>query len=502
MFTEQRVQRTNNQSRSLCLVNRDAVKDLKIPGFEHQTTPFIERSLMTSKPSTFRIIPGFDERGEILGTLKEGYDRSMLDKDPASCLSGTFCSVSAIQPFGNQWRDAVLTAYPPGSVDEENRIANGEMSVLEKFSRVVNFCTDTLKKGRRPMQAHQDWFRWTALKGSLGKVKWRFMFQAIMFQDSGRYFTHRNEETGQEEYRNMVGVISVDQQASIMEFMEGLATPAMMSQPVSVFTNSNLGPVAELDGIWCYAHPEEAYGDNNIKNKLVPRPYPVGSSVDTPPTAYPLQADWVRSVWQPWARLLKWYTKEEQFQLIAEVFGPDTVNYFFEALGDDRYTAFIPMDIRQKGYGRYSGMLQRPVNMGASYGSAPSPAVPQIPPQMPVMPTHSVSAPVSTVSTPVPTHTPSPSAMPMVPPMPTMSSPKVAESCAPAPVISSEPDTIGHMPKAPATPSNLPPAVQEMMKQAMAAGVQVSNPPPVIQNLGLPKVPTVNLDDIVPSEED
>lgn len=503
MFTETRIQKTqNSQNKSLCLVNRDYVKDIKIPGFEHQTTPFLERSLMTSKPSTFRIIPGYDSNGEIFSTLKEGYNRELLDKDPASCLSGTFCSVSAIQPFGNQWRDAVLTAYPPGSPDEDERIERGCMSVLEKFSRVVNFCTDTQKKGRRPMQAHQDWFRWTALKGSLGKVKWRFMFQAIMFQDSGRYFVNRNEETGQEEYRNMIGVVGIDQQASIQEFMEGLAVPAVKAQPVNVFTNSNLGPVAELDGIWCYAHPEEAYGDNNIKSKLVPHPYPVGSPVDTLPTKYPLTAEWVRAAWQPWQKLLKWYTKEEQFYLIAEVFGPDTVNYFFEALGDDHYTAFIPLDIRQKGYGRYSGMLQRPINMGATYGSAPSPAVPQIPPQMPAMPTPSVSAPMPTVSTPAPASAPSPAPMPMVPPMPTMSTPKVAESCAPDPVISSEPDAIGHMPKAPSAPSNIPQAVQDMMKQALDAGVQVSNPPPIIQNLGLPKVPTIDLGSLVPTDED
>ena len=119
MFTETRTPRANNTNKMLSLVNRDSVKDLKIPGFEHQTTPFIERSLMTSKPSTFRIIPGVGSDGRILGTLKEGYDREMLSKDPASCLSGTFCSVSAIQPFGNQWKDTVLTAYPPGSADDE-----------------------------------------------------------------------------------------------------------------------------------------------------------------------------------------------------------------------------------------------------------------------------------------------------------------------------------------------------------------------------------------------
>jgi hypothetical protein len=462
---------------------------------------------MTSKPSTFRIIPGFDSTGKIYSTLREGYDREMLDKDPASCLSGTFCSVSAIQPFGNQWRDTVLTAYPPGSADDEERINLGKMSVLEKFSRVVNFCTDTQKKGRRPMQAHQDWFKWTAMKGSLGKVKWRFMFQAIMFQDSGRYFTYQNEATGQDEYRNMIGVISIDQQASIQEFMEGIATPAMKSQPVNVFTNSNLGPVAELDGIWCYAHPEEAYGDTNIKSKLVPHPYPVGADVATPPTAYPLTEDWVRSAWQPWTSLLKWYTKEEQFQLIAEVFGPDTVNYFFEALGDDFYTAFIPLDIRQKGYGRYSSMLQRPVNIGATYGAAPtaSPVIPQIPPSMPTMP-GMPGAPVApkaaSIQAPPPVPAPAPAPMPVgAPTMPSMpvtpSVPKVEES--------DSTDRIGHMPSAPtmSAPSpELPPAVQAMMQQAMVAGVKVTGAPGVVQNLGLPPVPKVNLDSIVPTDED
>ena len=507
MFTEQRVQRTsNNPSRSLCLVNRDAVKDIKVPGFEHQTTPFIERSLMTSKPSTFRIIPGVDDNGNILSTLKEGYNRELLDKDPASCLSGTFCSVSAIQPFGNQWRDAVLTAYPPGSADEEERIEQGMMSVLEKFSRVVNFCTDTQKRGRRPIQAHQDWFRWTALKGCLGKVKWRFMFQAILFQDSGRYFINRNEATGQDEYRNMIGVVSLDQQASIQEFMEGLAVPAIKAHPVDVFTNSNLGPVAELNGIWCYVHPEEAYGETNIKSKLVPHPYAVGASMDTPPTPYPLEASWVKSVWQPWKKLLKWYTKEEQFYLISEVFGPDTVNYFFEALGDDRYTAFIPMDIRQKGYGRYNGMLTRSINLGTPYPSNPNPDVTStvIPPAAPSMmntptaptPVPMPAVPMMETSTEAAAPAPSPAMPAMTPPIPTMSAP------APAPAVPPM-DKIGHMPEAAPSPSPaLPPAVQEMMKQALEQGVQVQGSPSVIQSLGLPKVPTIDLGDIVPSEED
>lgn len=505
MFTETRTPRANNNTtnKMLSLVNRDSVKDLKIPGFEHQTTPFIERSLMTSKPSTFRIIPGVGSDGRILGTLKEGYDREMLSKDPASCLSGTFCSVSAIQPFGNQWKDTVLTAYPPGSADDEERINLGKMSVLEKFSRVVNFCTDTQKKGRRPMQAHQDWFKWTSMKGSLGKVKWRFMFQAIMFQDSGRYFINRDETTGQEEYRNMVGLVSVDQQASIQTFMEELACPAMTNRPVDVFTNSNLGPVAELNGIWCYVHPEEAYGNEQIKSKLVPHPYPQGSPVDTPPTPFPLEESWVRQVWQPWTKLLKWYTKEEQFYLIAEVFGPDTVNYFFEALGDDFYTSFIPMDIKQKGYGRYAGMLQHSMNMGASYGSIPTvnPGAPQIPPTMPTMaPTMPnmtsgiPSMPKPAVGAPTPV-----SPMPAMSEAPATPAPNKPISIPAMPSIPEpEEDGIGHMPKAP----NLPPEVQNMMKSALEAGVKVTGAPSVIQNLGLPKVPTINLDDIVATNED
>jgi hypothetical protein len=276
-----------------------------------------------------------------------------------------------------------------------------------------------------------------------------------------------------------------------------------------------------LDGIWCYAHPEEAYGNENIKWKLVPRPYPQGSPVDTPPTPYPLSADWVRAAWQPWTKLLKWYTKEEQFYLIAEVFGPDTVNYFFEALGDDFYTSFIPMDIRQKGYGRYANMIQPSggINIGG-YGAAPQvqPVVPAVPlmnsipkvatthqaPPVPVMPP-SPSVP----DTPEPSHAPIPQAVmpaaviaaPVTPvaTMPTQAVPPVPSTDLPGIQESSDSDCIGHMPKA---SSNLPPQVEEMMRQAMVAGVKVSNPSPVIQNLGLPKVPTINLDDIVPTDED
>ena len=361
--------------------------------------------------------------------------------------------------------------------------------------------------------------KWTALKGSLGKVKWRFMFQAIMFQDSGRYFINRNEETGQEDYRNMVGLISIDQQSSIQAFMEELATPAILSKPVDVFNNSNLGPVAELNGIWCYAHPEEAYGNENIRFKLCPRPYPQGSPMDTPPTPFPLEESWVCQVWQPWQNLLKWYTKEEQFYLIAEVFGPDTVNYFFEALGDDFYTSFIPIDIRQKGYGRYNGMLQRSASIpGMSYGEAPQitppvmPISPGVNPAMPDgMPKATMGTPVSTVppvvpTTAIPTPTVSPAVAAMTMPVPTVTqqaptaAPKMPATTMPAVpgMQEADEDRIGHMPKAP----NLPPEVQSMMKSALEAGVKVTGAPSVIQNLGLPKVPTINLDDIVATTED
>ena len=158
------------------------------------------------------------------------------------------------------------------------------------------------------------------------------------------------------------------------------------------------------------------------------------------------------------------------------------------------------MDIRQKGYGRYAGMLQRPVNVGASFGS--SPAVPQITPQgMNIPPAAPAPAPVVPMPSMPVTKTATdsmPTISPVMPSMPSIPSSVPTPTAPDTTTKDEEEDTIGHMPKA---PTNLPPAVQDMMKQALSQGVQVQGAP-VIQSLGLPKVPTVNLDDIVPTDED
>lgn len=477
MYQVQRTQSNNQTGKSLTLVNREAVEGLKVPGFDHQTTPFIERSLMANRNSIVRIIPGVADDGTILGTLKEGFDPKDATKDFAACLSDTFCVAGTIQPFGSQWRDTVLTAYPPNSPEEQDRINMGQASVLEKFARVVAYCTDTQKKGRRPMQAHPDWFRWTGLKGgTLGKVKYRFMFQAVIYNASDRYFEVTDQATGKTSNKPMVGLVGIDQGASVQEFMEALVIPRDISKPADPFTNSNLGPVAEANGIWCFIHSESTPNDaSGAKFKLFPRYYPVGKDPMTPPSKYPLSEEWIRATWQPWNKLLRWYTKEEQFYLIADTFGPDTVNYFFESLGEDCYTAFVPSDIRRKGYGRYAGMMGRGQAVHANYG-APAPGVPDI----------SVPAGVP-------------------------EAPKVEESI---PMDFPVPPQDIVMPDAVSEPakedtSGIDPRVRQLMQEAVAQGVRVTNAPgdPFGGDLGLPPVPgiddgKIDLDDIVPNPED
>ena len=63
MYQVQRTQSNNQTGKSLTLVNREAVEGLKVPGFDHQTTPFIERSLMANRNSIVRIIPGVADDG-------------------------------------------------------------------------------------------------------------------------------------------------------------------------------------------------------------------------------------------------------------------------------------------------------------------------------------------------------------------------------------------------------------------------------------------------------
>lgn len=495
MFTAQRTPSgAQNQSKGLTLVNREVVDGKKIPGFDHQTAPFIERSLMANRNSIIRIIPGVGDDGRILGTLKEGYDPKQATKDFASCLSDTFCCAATIQPFGSQWRDAVLTAYPPNSPEELERVESGKASVLEKFARVVSFCTDSQKKGRRPMQAHPDWFKWTALKGgTLGKVKYRFMMQAIMFQISDRFFEFEDQNTGEKSVKQMVGLVGVDQSASIQEFMEALVMPRDISKAPDPFTNSNLGPVAEVDGIWCYIHTENTPNDaTGAKYKLFPRYYPVGQDPTYKSTPCPLTEDWIRQVWVPWDKLLRWYSREEQFYLIADTFGPDTVNYFFEALNEDEYTSFIPVDIRKKGYGRYNGMLGRTPVISGGYGAAVKDEIPMG--MAPSVTAPSVAEPVAVAPAIVP------------PVMGPAEAPKAAVPGAMrvSDIVKESTPEVPHVTKK-EEKHILPPQVQALMKDAMEQGVTVIGGAP---GFGLPPVPPVpdddkvDLDDIVPTAED
>lgn len=424
----------------------------------------IERGLWKNKNSVFRIIPGVSPEGEILHQINNPME--LWDKqNPGKHLSDTFFSCRIIERFGNQ---AVISQFAPDSSESDH------YPPLETFQKIIHNSVDATKKGIRKVP-HPMWSKWVDYRD--GELSWSsvaVMMQALM------WVINDTQVSGDANPPFAIyGLVYLTHGPSIPGFLEALTQPMDQRKPLSAVDNSNLGPVAEQNGCWLYMNSSSFITDKGEQRTILVPSY-VPNGVDPrqmAPNMYPLPDELVKGLWKPWNQLLKFHTMEEQFRLIAQTFGPDTVNYVFQGLDVE---PFIPMDIQQCGLGRYENLAQpqqrqRAKALAVAPGSvAPGMMTPQAAPAMtpPVMGTPAMS-------------TPAPTPMPQV-------------SAAPMPQV---PTT---HPVQQGTPATVPPTMVQQVnaakEAALRAGVQVMQGAPNIPNIPgtTPGLPVQNVTGMSP----
>ena len=248
-----------------------------------------------------------------------------------------------------------------------------------------------------------------------------------------------------------------------------------MRRPLSAKDNSTLGPVAEQDGCWMYMNSTSALNNKGEQTTvLMPSYVPNGVDPRTmAPNMYPLDTELIKSLWHPWDQLLRFHTMEEQFRLIANTFGPDTVNYVFKDLDTEQ---FIPMDIQQCGYGRYESLIKVPRQRQTAAAIAPGSVAPGLQNQ--------VQAPAApTTPTPAPAMAPANA--------PTFRAPGGVD----VPMVTATPHPA---PQKPVVPPSMQAQVEAAKAAARNAGVRISAPPipgstPDLNfgSINMPKVPPI-----------
>ena len=408
----------------------------ELPGelIPEQKYPCIERTLWKSKDSVFRIIPGIAEDGTILRQISDPME--LWDKNnPGKHLSDTFFSARVISPFGS---GSVISQFAPWSEEQSQYYPP-----LETFQKIVHNSLDSTRKGIKKVP-HPMWSKWIDYRdGNLGWSSVTVMMQALM------YIINNAQMSGDANPPYcLYGLVCLNHGPSIQPFLEALTQPMDARKPLDAATNSNLGPVAEQDGCWLYMNSTSYITDKGEqRTMLVPSYAPNGADPRTAePAMYPLDEKTIRGLWKPWNKLLKFHSMEEQFRLISQNFGPDTVNYVFQGMDVEE---FIPMDIKQCGLGRYESLAQSTRNSTRATVAAIAPGSMQAAPMNPK---------AATTTAP---------GVQAVPPMPT------------APVTPPAQQAIPQQYTRPVVPPGNQAVVDQAKQAALHAGVKVAGAPPI-----------------------
>lgn len=420
-----------------------SLKEMPTAILPNQKTPCVERILWKSKNSVFRIIPGVDDSGNILHQINDPME--MWDSNnPGKHLSDTFYSCRILENFNGS---PIIVELPPGS-DESSMYAP-----LDTFSRIIHNSVDASRKGVKVIP-HPMWKQWIDYRdGKLSWVTTAVMMQALM------WVVNDVQVSGEESQEMIYGLVCLTHGPSISRFLEDATRPMDQRRPMSAVDNSNLGPIAEADGCWLYMNSSQFVDKNGqTKTILAPSYAPNGADMRTvQPTMMPLDENTIKALWKPWGSLLKFYTMEEQFRLLSQNFGPDTVNYVFKGRDVEQ---FIPMDIQQAGLGRYESLG------GASAGRAQRTRVPAIAPGAPAPVAPAMSAPAAPVYE-----------APKVAPIPKDASVGLPPLGAPA------------IPSKPVVPKQMQAKVDEAKAAALRAGVTITPPSLKMQNPMIPSIP-------------
>ena len=356
---------TRSQSGGMYLayVKPEYRKDYKIRGLEYQTYGIRTMPLWNSKPSVIRIIPGYDKAtGEI---YRQNVNcTEFADNAPyVDYLSDTFIQASVVSNFGPR-KQYFITSYAPGSPES---IKFGGNTVIDTFIRNMMYSVKNEAEGKKArFRVTDDMRKWCSRDGVMKFSRPAILMQALVFTRNGINSEDDNHQplvSEEGDILPLLGVVAIEGRQTIQNFLSALVVPSDANLPLDAVTNNKYGGMAELEGNILFL--------NNVQdpqtgtNALRP-------SVQLPgkgwtPTPWPLTEQEVKDWWVPWEDLLQYLNPQEQCELLAQDFGPDTVNYI---IGTDPNMngVEIPEEIRSAGLGRYAGLVAGGQQKQANYG--------------------------------------------------------------------------------------------------------------------------------------
>lgn len=330
-------------------------KGYSIPCLPYQEFGFVSKELWVRYHSKLRIVPGHDERtGEL---FKQNVNCTTYDEEtpPENYLSDTFYMCRTMSNFGDRHANIIID-LPPGSADRDRY----DTSPLNYFQYIVSNAVKAPAKSKfKPIAAWSSWV--DARMGTLPYPKISLLFQALAFEINDRGFTDADGNPLQDEQGNqlpLMSLISISHKVSWAALVKMLVEPANMAKPLDAATNNKYGAMAEAEGNMLHFNSAVQATD---KSRRYLRPAVQEASVSGfNPEPFDLPEETCRELWVPWDKLLRFYTAEEQLELIANEFGADTVNYIFA--NNPRFPSLIiPAAIAAAGLGRYATSGATPV---------------------------------------------------------------------------------------------------------------------------------------------
>lgn len=354
-------------------------KDYHIPGLDYQVNGIRSFSLWNSYPSVIRIIPGYDKAtGEVfrqnVNCNEFAFDTNYLDY-----LSETVNQAAVVTNFGQRGQ-TFITSYAPGS---EDALKFGGNTVIDTFTKSIMYSVKNTNEGKRArFQVTPEMRKWCSREGALKYSRPSLLMQALVFVRNGFNMQDENKQPLVDEYGQplpLLAVVAIEGQQTVQNILTALVEPANANEPLDAATNNKYGAMCEMEGNLLFLNNvQDVQSKRNMLRPSVQQP-----GQGWTPTPYPLTEEEVKSWWVPWDDLLQYLTAEEQCELLANEFGPDTVNYI---IGTDANMSQvnIPEKIKAAGLGRYEqfvngGGQQKQASYGAPSRSSASFGIPRPP---------------------------------------------------------------------------------------------------------------------------
>lgn len=270
--------------------------------------------LWTSKDTLCRIIPGND--GSNLFKQVINADIWTEEADQTEFLSDTFYMTQTVSKFGDSGVD-LCTNLSPNS-DEAQMYGD---SPINYFANTIHRVMRAVQQGKPVRIKYDDkWRQWTNMNGILPFPKPTLFFQAVCFNVNGRPCKKSIEDDSED--APLYCVVGLDQKQSIQSLMKALVYPKDMNMPIGS-NNNNYGPLAEAEGNLLYLNAAVSPDGRKYLKPSVQSSTEKGWN----PQRYDLSEVVCKTLWNPWDRLIKFLTLEEQLDLLCSEFGSTTVEY-------------------------------------------------------------------------------------------------------------------------------------------------------------------------------